>query len=338
MLLSIIIPYYNADAWIGKMLDSLLDQDIDASDYEIIVVDDESPREPVVLKEYADRCPQIHYHRIAHGGISLARNYGLSLAKGEWIYFADADDFLQPQVFGGMLRAAEERDLEMIVARFVMIEDGQKIPDCPLRDFSAVSETMTGIDYIVRSPRGFTWAVWTQFVRRDVLQAHGLVFEEISNVEDRLFKFAVLQVVTRLATIDIDLYYYVQHESSVFHVKRKRENATFVSDWLRYMDEVDSYARRSDLSPQVVAALDDRLRRSAYYVLSNAFAYSPRAVNVAAIDRLAAMGQYPIAFRPRDSRYVRNVKRLMNRRRLWLFLYRIIHLLPDSYLQKRFKI
>ena len=49
MRLSVIIPYYNAEAWIGRLLDSLLDQDLEPSDYEIVVVDDGSEEEPVAL-------------------------------------------------------------------------------------------------------------------------------------------------------------------------------------------------------------------------------------------------------------------------------------------------
>ena len=338
MLLSVIIPYFNADAWIGRMLDSLLDQGLDPSDYEIIIVDDESSQEPATLKDYASRYPQIRYHRISHSGMSLARNYGLSVATGEWIYFCDSDDFLQPQVMAGILRAARERDLEMIVARFVLINENDPVPVSPRRGFSAVSETMTGLAYLEKSPRGFTWAVWTQLVRRDVLQAHGLAFEDTYYVEDRLFKFALLQVVSRLATIDVDLYFYVQHESSVFHQKRQQDNPAFVAAWLRYMDTLASYVRRPDVSPQIVASLEDRLNRSAFYVLSNAFVFSPVAVNQSAIDHLAARRLYPVAVRPKDSRHVRRIKRMMNRRGLWLFLHRVFHLLPDHYIYKHFQV
>ena len=131
MLLTVNIPYYNADKWIGRMLDSLLNQDLEAGDYEIIVVDDESPQEPAVLKDYAARYPQVVYHRVPHGRQALARNHALSVAKGEWIYFCDSDDFVQPQVFGGILRAARERDLEMIVTHSLKV--GEHDPARPRR-------------------------------------------------------------------------------------------------------------------------------------------------------------------------------------------------------------
>lgn len=337
MLLSIIIPYYNADAWIGKMLDSLLDQDLDPSEYEIIVVDDGSEEEPVVLKDYAAHYPQIAYHRIPHGGMSAGRNYGLSVAKGEWVHFCDSDDFVQPQVYGGIIRAAQERNLEMIVARFVMLEENDPIPT-PRRVFSS-SETMSGVEYLVKGPKGFTWALWSMLVKRSVVEAIGLSFEDIYYVEDRLFKFALLQAVTRMATIDVDLYYYVQHESSVFHVARKRNNPEFIDAWLVYMDRLISCVQNPSTSPELTACLKRRLQQSAFYVLSNAFVYSPLQVNVSSMSRLAAWGLYPVEFdEVRDTRHIRTIKRLMNHRRLWLCLHRVFHLLPERFIYKHFQV
>ncbi|MBO4536801.1 MAG: glycosyltransferase family 2 protein [Bacteroidales bacterium] len=337
MLLSIIIPYYNADAWIGTMLESLLDQDLAPDDYEIIVVDDESPQEPVVLKDYASRYPQVAYHRVAHGGQAMARNYGLSVAKGDWIYFCDSDDLVQPQVFGGIIRAAQERDLEMVLAHIVKLNENDPLPSAPRRYFSKMSATMTGLEYLVKPPDIFSWGVWAYLTLRSVYQDYGLVFEDVNYVEDRLFKFALLQKVARCATIDVDLYYYIQHETSVFHAGRKRNNPQFIDAIFRYVDQLTELAGKPETTPQLAAALNRRREFVAFLLLTNAFLYSPIEVNKALIDRLASMGLYPVRiFYDKDSRRNRIIKRLMNRRGLWLFLYRVFHLLPDSYIQKHY--
>ena len=335
MLLSVIIPYYNADAWIGRLLESLVAQDLDPSDYEIIVVDDGSDKEPVVLQEYVEKYPQIACYPADHGGMSSARNYGLSLAKGEWVYFCDSDDFLQPRVIGGILQAARERDLEMIAARFVKLDENAPIP-APRRNFSSVSATMTGWEYLVNPGSEFTWAVWTMFVKRAVVQAKGLAFEDIYYVEDRLFKFALLQSVTRMAVIDVDLYYYVQHEGSFFHEKRKQNNPAFIDAFFCYMERLNAVIGKKDTPPEVAESLRRRLHnQTAPYVLTNAFAYSPLQVNASTISRLAKMGYYPVLIdKATDSRRTRFIRHLMNHRRLWLLLYRIVHLLPDRYVYR----
>ena len=63
LILSVIVPYFNRNAFIGETLDTLRNQDISSSEYEIIVVDDESDEEPVVLKDYVKRFLQIRYFR-----------------------------------------------------------------------------------------------------------------------------------------------------------------------------------------------------------------------------------------------------------------------------------
>ena len=95
MKLSIIVPVYNAAPWLPRCLDSLLDQGLDASEYEIILVDDGSTdASPEILARYAADHPQIRVHTQENGGQWTARNTGLGLARGEWISFVDADDYL----------------------------------------------------------------------------------------------------------------------------------------------------------------------------------------------------------------------------------------------------
>ena len=103
VLLSIIIPFYNSDAWIGKMLDSLMDQDLSNDQYEVIVIDDGSTQSICNLTQYTKKFPNIKYHRKENGGVSEARNMGIDLAIGKWLFFCDSDDFLHPQVLHGFL-------------------------------------------------------------------------------------------------------------------------------------------------------------------------------------------------------------------------------------------
>lgn len=104
MDLSIIIPMYNAGKYIGQCLESLVEQDISTDNYEIIVVNDGSSddSEQVVL-EYAMRYPQIKLFSKPNGGVSAARNYGMSVAHGDYIGFVDADDFVVPGVYGQLV-------------------------------------------------------------------------------------------------------------------------------------------------------------------------------------------------------------------------------------------
>lgn len=93
MVFSIIIPVYNVERYLRQCLDSCLDQDIPKSEYEIIIVNDGSPdNSQVIINEYALLYDNICVINKSNGGLSTARNAGLSIAKGNFIWFVDSDD------------------------------------------------------------------------------------------------------------------------------------------------------------------------------------------------------------------------------------------------------
>ena len=339
MKLSIVIPFYNADALIGRMLESLMDQGLEASDYEIIIVDDESPQEVVAAKEYAARFPQISYHRIPHGGQGLARNYGLSAAKGEWIYFCDADDFLQPQALGGMIRVAEERGLQMILADMVVLYPNDPVPPHPKRNFDKVSATMTGMEYLGDPTNVFSWSPCVYLVKHAFLVDNGLKFESIAYVEDRFFRLALLEKIERCATVEVDLYYYIQNDISVLHSSKRANGPKYIECFFVYIDRLNSYIDKPTIPPKAVERLKRYRQRAAYVLLLNAFLYCPVDVTKSSISRLKALGLYPVGYdRHKGSRRTRFLRRIMDRPRLWTAFYRLVHLFPDSFIQKHFKI
>ena len=324
MILSIIIPYFNADAHIGRLLDSLLDQDLPPSDYEIIVVDDESEEEPRKLMEYVDRHPQIRYCRIAHGGLSAARNAGLSVASGEWLYFCDADDFVQPQVLGGIIAAAEAHDLEVIQGRRYLLAPDDPVPP-PHRNFSGLSAVCSGMDYLRELPSYFSWGVWSYLIRHSLLKDLGLTFEEVY-VEDRLFFLRLWEKVTRMAYIDVDLYYYVQHKISLSRSEMKKRGGVMIPAWFKYLECLTELMEKPS-TPAGAAASLQRLRvQGAAYLLRHVFKHCPVRDTVACIERLTAMGVYPVG--EKQSGRLRFLKEWMDRPKVWIFCCRIFHLLP----------
>ena len=89
---SVVIPAYNCAEYVGQAVESVLHQTI--ADWEIIVVDDGSrDHTRLVLEKYSDR---IRYIYQQNQGVSIARNCGIELARGEFIAFLDADDYFSP--------------------------------------------------------------------------------------------------------------------------------------------------------------------------------------------------------------------------------------------------
>ena len=96
MKISLIVPVYNVEKYIEKCLLSCLKQDIPQSDYEIIVVNDGSPDSSLAIAErIAAAATNIIIVSQKNGGLSAARNTGLKIAKGDYIWFIDSDDTIK---------------------------------------------------------------------------------------------------------------------------------------------------------------------------------------------------------------------------------------------------
>ena len=133
MKLSIIIPAYNMEDYLGKCLDSVIGT---AGDYEIIVVNDGSTDgTQAVAEAYRARQPAlIRVIRTENGGLGAARNVGMDAARGEYLLFLDSDDYLAEGALPEMLDVLKQ-DLDMCIFDFVSVD-----PD------GAVIQNMVGCD------------------------------------------------------------------------------------------------------------------------------------------------------------------------------------------------
>ena len=90
-MVSVVIPAYNAESYIGETISSVINQTY--GDWELILVDDGSTDNTAnIIQEFCNNHSKIHYIHQANAGVSAARNKGISMAKGEYISFLDADD------------------------------------------------------------------------------------------------------------------------------------------------------------------------------------------------------------------------------------------------------
>jgi glycosyltransferase involved in cell wall biosynthesis len=96
--LSIIVPVYKTEQYLRKCLSSILDQDVDKSQYEVIIVNDGSPdNSQTIIDEYCAKYDNVSCLVQTNQGLSMARNNGVSKAQGEYIWFIDSDDWVDSQ-------------------------------------------------------------------------------------------------------------------------------------------------------------------------------------------------------------------------------------------------
>lgn len=215
-MVSVIVPVYRAEGCLQYCIDSIREQSI--QDIEIILVDDGSPdRSGEICDTYAAADPRIRVIHKENGGVSSARNAGIEAAGGEYIVFADSDDYAEPDYIASLLSAREaDPDAGHIwccfrtVAGYVQEETRPNRPsDKPEKLFSR-AEIMTLHEMFLDA------APFCKLYRTDVIKKNHLRFDEtLSLGEDLLFNLAYLDAVpdTAIKVIAKPLYNYVQGNS-----------------------------------------------------------------------------------------------------------------------------
>ena len=116
-LVSMIIPVYEVEAYLGECLETVLNQTY--KNLEIILIDDESPdRCPEICDQYAQKDERIKVIHQKNGGAANARNHGLDMATGEYICFIDSDDKIENNYVEKLLGAIKENKAEVVVCSF----------------------------------------------------------------------------------------------------------------------------------------------------------------------------------------------------------------------------
>lgn len=201
--ISVIIPVYNAVKYLGACVDSVLSQT--GCDLELILVDDgSSDGSGELCREYERKDSRVRYLHKENGGVSSARNMGLDHATGDWIAFADADDYMLPDALLHMVEAMEGGD-DMIVSSSLRLQDGKLYEECVFPD-DTYGDSLSAVRH---------YALWAYLFRREVIEANGLRFvEELRYSEDRVFIFQYAMASKSLRSLSVPAYVYRINETS----------------------------------------------------------------------------------------------------------------------------
>ena len=215
-VVSIIIPAYNCSAYLRRCVDSLLHQTYGS--LQIILVDDGSTDgTSEVCDSLAGSDSRIQVLRKTNGGVSSARNAGIEAARGEYITFCDADDYVNPDHIERLIERMERTACDLAVCSYisenekkcsppVIGEGSQKDRICD-RD-SAVCELLAG-----GAVGGY---VWNKLYRRELLD--GVRFRgDIKILEDLRFNFEVFQKIKNMSVSSYKSYHYIQRLQSAMH-------------------------------------------------------------------------------------------------------------------------
>lgn len=218
--LSIIIPVWNGEKYIKKCVDSCIDLDIDA--YEIIVINDGSTDDTLtVLARNYSGIDNLRVYTTENRGLSCARNFGVENAKGQYIMFLDADDWLEKNV-NYLLKQIEENSLDVLLfaAQDVFEDDSIKAQDrYPVNGGSVV----TGKDIIGLSNMvNIRHEAWRGIYSRSFLVQNNLLFLDGVLYEDNAFWFRVMRNAERIMYTNDVIYNYRIRPDSIVHSTTNR--------------------------------------------------------------------------------------------------------------------
>jgi len=122
---SVIIPVYNTEKYLKECLDSIVNQSLE--DIEIICIDDGSTDNSLeILREYAENDSRFKIFSQENNGQGSARNYGLDVAKGEYIYFMDSDDFIELNTLSDCYNEANKNNLDFLMFQLINYDESKK--------------------------------------------------------------------------------------------------------------------------------------------------------------------------------------------------------------------
>lgn len=236
MRFSIIIPAYNAEAFLDRCLESIRSQSF--PDYQVLIVDDGSRDGTLrIAVDSADRDSRFHLTQISHGGPGAARNRGLELARGEYILYMDADDYW---LDAGLLQQLDDRIREhptdvLMYRSLKVTEEGtvlRRYAKPPFDSPDAVLPLAEVYPDLVRDGQTLA-AAWNKCVRRELLTENRIIFREDVFAEDIDWVLQLFSYVKTIRLLNLDAYAYTQHRGSSRSGHRDAANdlAEVVLDW-----------------------------------------------------------------------------------------------------------
>ncbi len=297
--LSIIIPMYNCEKYINDCLDSILESDLPKDEYEVIIINDGSKdKGPEIAQKYVSAHNNFTYLTQENQGQSVARNYGLEKAKGEYVWFVDGDDKLDNSLI----------DLFSLLS---------SLPTLDILAFLLRQETEKGtfISFECKQPRvthnivikgreaiimGYMPSSVCAFViRRSLLLDNNLLFKRGITQQDVELSYRLFSHANDVYFSRLNPYIYIHHEGSTSKSKDINKRIKYESDKVEIIKSFQQLAQSfaitdRELSQKIRQYADGALFGCVYKLFKKRKEWRPIGINKAVIEKLKENHLYPM--------------------------------------------
>lgn len=228
---SLIIPVYNVENYIEKCLNSVISQTL--KDMEVIIVNDGSKdSSKMKIEKYLKQYPWIKYLEKENGGLSDARNYGISHATGQYIAFLDSDDYIESTMYEEMYNKAIEENSDMVECDFIWEYANKKKKD--------IGKICNSKKEMIEKGRV---VAWNKLIKRELIKKTDIKFPVGLRYEDIEFFYKLVPHLEKVSFVKKCFVHYIQRENSIVNTQniRTKEIFTVLENVISYYKENEFY-------------------------------------------------------------------------------------------------
>lgn len=268
-LVSVIVPIYKVESYLRQCIDSIIHQTY--TNLEIILVDDGSPdNSPQICDEFAAKDKRIRVIHKKNGGLSDARNAGLDICKGDYIYFIDGDDYIGSETIDTLCKEIEKNDQYVIAIGYFTALIGETLKiynDAWLFDRPRIIESNEFAERMLTEKSNH--AATAKLYNKKIFQ--NIRFQLKKKNEDSLFEADLVPIIEKkqYKCIDIPLYsyFYRIHEKSICHSKEDPivwhiiENCETIINKFSDRPRITFYLRKREMD-SLIETLSDNIKEN----------------------------------------------------------------------------
>lgn len=244
---SIVTPVYKVEKYIGDCIQSVVNQTYPS--IELVLVDDCGDDKSIdIVNDFISKTHKegLEFKLIHHDhnqGLSVARNHGIEVAKGDYVLFLDSDDMLEPKCIDHLVKRMEETDADFVVCDHYSDKENEGVGG----KLSASIDLVEGKEECIQSfaKIWFNLAAWCKLLKRDFIEKYNLYFREGIINEDAPWIFQLCLNANKIAFLHEKLYYYRYNTNSIMTDSKKK----LINDSNKIALQIfyDEIMRRKDL-------------------------------------------------------------------------------------------
>ena len=332
--LSIIVPVYNVENYLRRCLDSILLQPSSIT-YEILLIDDgSSDKSGAICDEYQSNFPNVFVSHIENNGVAEARNLGISLSKGNYLYFMDPDDFLSDNFFDKISSNLKQKWDVLCFGYNEIKENRNTVLSCRPHFYThcgLLGKNEFRNEFIELFKTDMMYNVWSRIYNKTFILKHGIKFPSKQIGEDTLFNFQVYRHLNTVLFIDSTLYNYIAGRSgsalTSFHPRR-------IEIQLDELQELQKLLKQFQIEDEtLVQEIKTKIVVSAAFQISNLKLRRQKKIEL--LQSLVDNEAFESIFLNNGEQIIGSYKELLRQRNFSLFLRRLS---IDLLTRKKFQI